>query len=96
MIGAYPFALTGITPQTNSNRRDVEEREMRYRVLERRILDLALESGIPQEEVRDWYMEVVLGRMTVEEFSRAIGRRISDPHLKRRLEGMRASIPSAT
>jgi hypothetical protein len=72
----------------------MEDLEIRYGVLERRILDLALESGIPHEEVREWYMEVVLGKMTVEEFSRAVGRRITDPELRRRLEGVKASIPS--
>ena len=51
------------------------------------------ESGIPEAEMDQWYDEVVLGSMPINEFFSNIKSRVTDEALKVNLRGLMRSLP---
>jgi hypothetical protein len=57
---------------------NAEEELVKYGKAERRILEIGLQAGIPYEELRDWYCELLLGEIDITELVHMVGQRAKD------------------
>jgi len=55
-----------------------EEEVVRYAIVEQRILETGLQAGIPYEELRDWYCELIMGEIDIDQLVRRVEQRVTD------------------
>jgi hypothetical protein len=55
-----------------------EEEVVLYGIVERRILEIGLQAGIPYEKLRDWYCELIMGEIDISQLVQRVDQRARD------------------
>jgi len=72
---------------------NAEEEVVLYGIVERRILETGLRAGIPYEELRDWYCQLILGEIDINQLVRMVDQRAKDRASRELLAEIKSLFP---